>query len=261
MSAASSTRVARKCQVDGCERKHKGHGFCHAHLRAVSEGRTLSIRHRRKASDPPKICAFPDCGRLARDVGFCDGHSQQKRGGKELRPLHETKRPNGTPPRIEYDEIECPVPGLSGPCRIFRGAKNHKGYGLVGVNGRQNTTVHRYVWQRDVGPIPSGMMIDHQCRNRACCNVNHLRVVTPKVNAIENSVGPTAANSAKTHCLRGHEFTDENTYRQPGMTGRLCRTCKREDNRRRKKAASRCRITDEKASLPPFARLGDSETP
>lgn len=32
---------------------------------------------------------------------------------------------------------------------------------------------------------------------------------------------------AKTHCVRGHEFTPENTYIQPGLTRRQCRACNR----------------------------------
>lgn len=32
-------------------------------------------------------------------------------------------------------------------------------------------------------------------------------------------------NTGKTHCKRGHEFTDENTYRYAGT--RSCRTCRR----------------------------------
>lgn len=33
------------------------------------------------------------------------------------------------------------------------------------------------------------------------------------------------ANSVKTHCTRGHEFTAENTYLHPGGS-RHCRKCK-----------------------------------
>jgi hypothetical protein len=33
-------------------------------------------------------------------------------------------------------------------------------------------------------------------------------------------------NQTKTHCIRGHEFTPENTYVYRGRKGRLCRCCR-----------------------------------
>jgi hypothetical protein len=42
---------------------------------------------------------------------------------------------------------------------------------------------------------------------------------------------PFVANKDKTHCPRGHEYTDENTWR--GKTGRHCRKCAQIDRIRR----------------------------
>jgi transcription elongation factor Elf1 len=69
------------------------------------------------------------------------------------------------------------------------------------------------------------MVLDHICRNRACVNPGHLRVVTPKQNVLENSLGRTAINKCKTHCPKGHPFDDENTFR--AGTQRQCRECGR----------------------------------
>lgn len=84
---------------------------------------------------------------------------------------------------------------------------------------------HRVAWElANAEEIPAGLYVDHMCRNRRCVNPDHLRVVTPRVNATENNVGPSAANAARTHCVNGHEFTLENTYvHGPGW--RKCRTC------------------------------------
>lgn len=171
-----------------------------------------------------RVCTFEGCGKPHMGRGLCKGHWQQQRLGKPLLPLYSKKRLDGTLPRIRYDESPCPNDQLEGPCHVFRGHKNADGYCPVNFNNSP-VRVHRYVWELANGLIPDGMVIDHMCRNRACCNVAHLRVVTQKVNALENSLSLTAVNAAKTHCKYGHEFTAENTYRYKGE--RQCRLCKR----------------------------------
>lgn len=36
---------------------------------------------------------------------------------------------------------------------------------------------HRYVWEKAHGAIPEGYEIDHICKNRACCNIEHLQML------------------------------------------------------------------------------------
>ena len=36
---------------------------------------------------------------------------------------------------------------------------------------------HRLVWEQSHGEIPEGYEIDHICRNRACCNIEHLQML------------------------------------------------------------------------------------
>lgn len=142
------------------------------------------------------------------------------------------RRLRGSDPDIKYKEVPCGVSGLVGPCYQFTGA-THRGYGRV-WNGR-NMLVHVYVWQEAKGPVLSGMVLDHRCRNRACCNVNHLRVVTRKVNSTENVEGAQwQLNKAKTQCPRGHEYSESNT-RVLSNGGRQCKACNRERMRRRSK--------------------------
>lgn len=186
-----------------------------------------------------QLCTFPGCKAAMMCRGYCPAHYWQLRRGQPLRPLYQTRRPNGSVPRITYDEVPCPNPALKGPCRIYRGHKGDDGYGKASVNGKTDR-VHRYVWERDRGPIPDGMEIDHQCRNRACCNVDHLRVVTHRVNTLENSVGVSALCAARTHCIHGHPFDDVNTIRTK-RGARRCRECKRigEAGRRRLTAKPR----------------------
>lgn len=61
-------------------------------------------------------------------------------------------------------------------CWEWQGARL-KGYGLFGVGPKLYYT-HRYTYTHDKGPIQKGMVIDHLCVNPACCNPEHLEVVT-----------------------------------------------------------------------------------
>jgi hypothetical protein len=140
---------------------------------------------------------------------------------------------NGATPVITFDEAPCPVEGLVGPCHVFRGDVHKNGYGRV-WHERRYVGAHRYVWERDVGPISAGTVLDHQCRNRACVNVAHLRVVTHRINSIENSTSVAAVNAVKTACPRGHEYDERNTYRLNGA--RFCRACNRQSHVRRARA-------------------------
>jgi hypothetical protein len=141
------------------------------------------------------------------------------------------RRPNGSPPRVIYDEVPCPVAGLVGPCHVFRGAKVGLGYGNFQGPYGKTVLVHRYVWAQANGSIPDGLEIDHMCRVKACCNVNHLRVVTHQVNSTENSNSVGAVNKVKTHCPSGHAFDATNT-RINRAGSRVCRICHRQHNYR-----------------------------
>lgn len=105
--------------------------------------------------------------------------------------------------------------------------------------------VHRYAWEIVNGPIPDGLTIDHTCHSwdlscdggascahRKCANPAHMEPVTPAENTKRGRSGraQTKRGAALTHCLRGHEYTPENTYRWKGGW-RKCRTCHREGER------------------------------
>jgi hypothetical protein len=89
------------------------------------------------------------------------------------------------------------------------------------------------MWQLTNGPIPDGLVTDHLCRNRACVNPAHLRLVTPGVNVVYNSKSDAAMLARQTHCKRGHPFDDENTYYNSGKPYRQCRECRRIRDRQR----------------------------
>lgn len=115
-------------------------------------------------------------------------------------------------------------------CLLWTGGRNHKGYGYIGVNGR-HARVHRLMYELFVGPIPDGMQLDHLCRVRHCASPSHLEAVTCRENVLRGdsgfSKGGKGRNSGKTHCDSGHEFTEANTYINPGSGSRTCRICRR----------------------------------
>jgi HNH endonuclease len=122
-------------------------------------------------------------------------------------------------------------------CWVWHGAICKKtGYGKVGLGRRSDGVglVHRVVYELLVGPVPDGLDLDHLCRNRACCNPDHLEPVTRKVN-VARGLHAKGWRDSITECPRGHTY-DYHNGRQ-----RICRTCHREDaraTRARRKAAA-----------------------
>lgn len=68
-------------------------------------------------------------------------------------------------------------------CWLWLGEINRNGYGRVWVSGKR-LMAHRHLYERLVGPIPEGLVLDHLCRNRSCCNPAHMDPVTVRVNTL-----------------------------------------------------------------------------
>lgn len=119
-------------------------------------------------------------------------------------------------------------------CWNFTGNINPDGYGrysYTNLDGEYITVpAHRLSFSLFKGELIAGLVIDHECRNRACVNPSHLRQVTRKINAIENNSGTAYQNSIKTHCPKEHEYTKENTITIRGRW-RKCRICEQQRQR------------------------------
>jgi hypothetical protein len=115
-------------------------------------------------------------------------------------------------------------------CWNWAGHLNAKGYGRI-RNGRY-IMAHRVAYEFWFGPIPTGLQLDHLCRNRACINPAHLEPVTSRENTMRSPIAPAALCAAKTHCPGGHEYSDDNTIRRNGR--RFCRACAQQRNAARR---------------------------
>lgn len=62
--------------------------------------------------------------------------------------------------------------------------------------GKVYEMFHRFIWRAHHGDIPDGHEIDHTCKTRACCNVNHLRCIPGTQHAIETNETRYAARKA-----------------------------------------------------------------
>lgn len=126
-------------------------------------------------------------------------------------------------PRVVYtsDGRRQPVAG-----KVLSPCLDGNGYPCVGIAGKR-VRVHVLVLEAFAGPRPDGM---HGCHaddvksNNAAANLYWGTRVDNMRDMANNHGGHH--NSKKTHCKRGHEFNDENTYYRVGR--RQCRPCKRE---------------------------------
>jgi hypothetical protein len=172
--------------------------------------------------------------------------------------------------RLEYR----PAPeGIEGECWIFLGAKR-RGYGTINVDGRLAYT-HQITYEALIGPRPEGepdhLCKTKECCNpwhlrygphgdnmltirgtlskcrrghdrdkygktsgrgcAECAREDHRAYMKARSHQRRKTNLPN--NKDKTECKNGHPFTPENTIYRP--TGRMCRTCQNEANRRYRK--------------------------
>lgn len=138
-------------------------------------------------------CVLPGCEAPGGTKGYCNKHYLRlyrhgsptgggaERGRGEAHLLH----------RIAT-EVEHTASG----CRLWLGSTTKAGYANARIGGRY-VLIHRWLHEHHVGPIPTGMTIDHRCHNedpdcpggttcshRRCINPDHHEVVSQGINIL-----------------------------------------------------------------------------
>ena len=110
-------------------------------------------------------------------------------------------------------------------CWLWLAGKLKKGYGQFSV-GKKKITAHRMSWELHNGAIPNALLVLHKCDVPACVNPGHLFLGTYSDN-IQDCIKKGRLNPPpkKTHCIKGHAFTPENTF--PRWNGtQACKRCR-----------------------------------
>lgn len=120
-------------------------------------------------------------------------------------------------------------------CWHWTGSTNGVGYGsFTRASLSKVRMTHRIAYELTIGAIPTGLELDHLCRDTLCCNPAHLEPVTRAENIRRGMMAIASRRKGeRTHCVNGHEFTPNNTIMstqngfREGYKSRVCRACYR----------------------------------
>lgn len=131
--------------------------------------------------------------------------------------------------------MTTPNPRTGTACWIWIASRHRgSGYGVMRVGSRTDGTrrlvaAMRLSYEHWSEPIRPGLELDHVCTQKACVNPEHLEPVTHAENMRRYGC-VSIPRQAQAACLRGHAFTNKNTY--VDSTGsRHCRQCRKEQAR------------------------------
>lgn len=173
-------------------------------------------------------CFVGSCPKPIRARGMCAAHHQRWRLHGDVmadKPMiyNDTPRPVRFWSKVLFTE----------GCWEWTAAHDQHGYGRF-YDGTKLVGAYRWAYEFCVAPIPDGLSIDHLCRNPSCVNPDHLEPVTHTEN-MRRGNGWSGRKFRQTHCMRGHEFDEDNTY-VTKQGRRNCRKCHKDYERERQRA-------------------------
>lgn len=157
------------------------------------------------------MCTVSGCERPHLTRGLCSGHRHRvDRYGDPMVDIPLGQKPHH---RVDIEvRFMAKVDKQENGCWLWTSSRQSNGYSRFAVD-RRWVPGHRWAYERWVGPIPAGMHLDHfRCDTPLCVNPTHVRPVTP------------ARELASRHPYDGVNGDGE----------RICRTCRRAGERRRR---------------------------
>ena len=175
--------VPKTCSIPECAARYRSGGFCMKHLQEHrTAGLPVADMRLRTSKAPLESvpCKIDGCGNDSKYRGkaLCQKHYRRfvEHGQFDLIE----------PPSFEIQLFGGIAIGGNG-CWVWQGTITSEGYGRISHRGETKYT-HRLAWELTNGEIPDNADIDHTCHNRACFNVEHLRVATRKQNSENKGV-------------------------------------------------------------------------
>lgn len=140
---------------------------------------------------PIRMCSFPGCRKKYCAKGLCNTHWAQQSRGHPLTPIltHETAEERFSRQIEVNPDTGCwEFTGngfgsgrMAGKRVKGGGGVLEHGYGQLYHDGKKYQA-HRWSYEHFKEPIPLNAQLDHLCRNRKCCNPEHLEPVTADEN-------------------------------------------------------------------------------
>mgnify|MGYP003414498065 CR=1 FL=1 len=128
-----------------------------------------------------KPCLIEECKRAIHSNNLCRTHGRRLNEGKTLNEPIRQRRWFGK--FSNPDSYFQALLNTNGNCWEWQGPIEPAGYGKMKW-GNINTRAHVYAWEFFGFDRTSGLVLDHICKNKICCNPEHLQEVTIAENTL-----------------------------------------------------------------------------